>query len=629
MRIWSRKKYSLRSLWPRSLRGQLVVSLILLELAVLSLFALLLLRAERSELRVRTDRRMDYEARISAAQMATALRETDSGALAEIIAAAQRNPGVQAIELVDPRGRVLAGNASTNLAFPANALARATAAQKPILLPGRNHTAGVIAAARSHGTLYGFVLIVPSVEFDRQDLHATLRISFLIAILALAGCTLVGGILASSIAQPLTQLLEATRQLTRNPEDKSAFPLPVRSENEVGELTFAFNRLIHAVREQRANSRETLALLDSILANAPIGFAFFDRKCHLVRVNHFLAQMNELPINRYSGKTAREVFPGQIGQRLEQAVEQVLDDAQPVRDLELSSEWHGSASRTRTWLVNVYPIHTEAQEVRWVGAVLVDATDRKQAEDALRKTEKLAAAGRLAASIAHEINNPLEAVTNLLFLIRQSPMDEEITRYVEMAQHEVARVSEIAQQTLRFYRQSTLPTTANVRELMDSVLALHQGRLTNLQIKVDRQYEASATLFCFAGELRQLFTNLVSNAVDAMMPGGGRLTLRIRTAKSPGDGQLSGIRVTIADTGCGIDADSLRRIFEPFYTTKDATGTGLGLWVSAEILRKHQATIAVRSRAAVGGSTRERSGTVFSIFFPHLTEQKGNAKQAS
>jgi signal transduction histidine kinase len=153
----------------------------------------------------------------------------------------------------------------------------------------------------------------------------------------------------------------------------------------------------------------------------------------------------------------------------------------------------------------------------------MDASDRKRSEEALRKTEKLAATGRLAASIAHEINNPLEAITNLLYLLQQPRQLQEPARsYVEMAEHEVRRISEITQQMLRFYRQSTLPGRANLAELLDSVLSLHQTRLRNLGHHRRAGYDSNAIdLYCFAGELRQVFANLIGNAIDAMPAGGG------------------------------------------------------------------------------------------------------------
>jgi signal transduction histidine kinase len=600
-----------------------VAGLVMLELIVLSVFVLLLLRAERAELLVRTGRRILYEASLSAAEGAAALHDGDNGALASVLAGARHDPGVKGIEILDASGKVVAVSSAEKVVFPSLSLTQAATANRPLLSIAKSGQANAaIAAMRLDGLLYGYVIVLPSAQPDLRELHQTLRITLFAAIIALAGCTWLAGLLANNIARPLALLLRSTRQLIRNPEDKSALPLTTNADNEVGELTQAFHRLILTIQEQRAQSRETLALLDSILANAPIGFAFFDKRHRVVRVNTFLAKMNGLAVSRYTGKLVTEVFPGAAGKRLDYGVERVLEGGEPVRDLELEGEAQGRALTSgsgtggvpaRTWIVNLYPIGTEDEPIRWVGAVMVDATGRKQSEEALRKTEKLAAAGRLAASIAHEINNPLEAVTNLLYLIEQADLDAESAQYVAMAQHELARVSEITQQTLRFYRQSTLPGQAKLGELMDSVLALHQGRLVAMQIKVNRDYDADASLFCFSGEIRQLLTNLVSNGVDAMMPNGGQFTIRIRRARGVKRPEQEGVLVTIADTGYGIPADTLPHIFEPFYTTKEATGTGLGLWVSAQILRKHQAKVAVRSCTGEGGRP---SGTVFRVFFP-------------
>jgi signal transduction histidine kinase len=252
-----------------------------------------------------------------------------------------------------------------------------------------------------------------------------------------------------------------------------------------------------------------------------------------------------------------------------------------------------------------------------VGAVIVDTTERKRAEDALRKTEKLAAAGRLAASIAHEINNPLEAVTNLLYLLcTQKNLDSQARAYAELAQHEVARVSEITQQTLRFYRQSSIAVMSNVSELLDSVLALHLGRVHALRVEVYRRYERDVSLYCFAGELRQLFANLVGNALDAMLRSGGTLRLSVRKSRSWRNPDVTGVRISVCDTGSGMTPAVRLRIFEPFFTTKEDTGTGLGLWVSAEIVQKHGGVVRVRSRAAETIHAGQMPGTIFMLFFP-------------
>ncbi len=266
--------------------------------------------------------------------------------------------------------------------------------------------------------------------------------------------------------------------------------------------------------------------------------------------------------------------------------------------------------------MNIYPVRSTNEGIRWAGALIVDISSRLHAEEALRKTEKLAAAGRLAASIAHEINNPLEAVTNLLYLLEtQTALDETAHTWVQSAQHEIERVSAITQQTLRFYRQSTKPVRASLPELLDSVLTLHRGRINTLQVECLRRYR-SGELLCLTGELRQLFANLIGNGLDSMRPGGGRLYVRVIDtvdASAPREASVRGVCVTVADTGCGMSDEVKRRIFEPFFTTKEATGTGLGLWVGAEIMQKHGVRLRLRSREA---SANASGGTVFRLFFP-------------
>ena len=261
------------------------------------------------------------------------------------------------------------------------------------------------------------------------------------------------------------------------------------------------------------------------------------------------------------------------------------------------------------WLLSKAVIRPDAQgkSSRMIG-VSMDITTIKQAQEALLQSEKLAAAGRLAASISHEINNPLESVTNLLYLVASDPQLSASTRaFVKQAEDELARVSHIATQTLRFYRQSTRPTHADIPAMLDSVLTLHRGRLANAQIEIVRQYRTKAPLLCFEGELRQVFTNLISNAIDAMSGTRGLLTLRAEHSRNWRNGE-PGIRVTVRDNGSGIPPEILARIFEPFYSTKGNRGTGLGLWVTKEIIEKHRGIVHVRSRVG--------KGTIFSILFP-------------
>ncbi len=254
---------------------------------------------------------------------------------------------------------------------------------------------------------------------------------------------------------------------------------------------------------------------------------------------------------------------------------------------------------------------------------LVVATERAAAkqlrmtEDLLLQSEKLAAVGRLAASISHEINNPLEAVTNLLYLIRNEPsISAEANQYLQQAEGELARVSQIVSQTLRFQRAGATPVRISPAALVDSVLSLHQGRLHHRRIQIARSHRQPEPFRCSEGDVRQILNNLVGNAIDAMSKDGGRLTIRTarmrhaRTAKR-------GLRITVSDTGPGISRATAAHIFEPFYTTKGASGSGLGLWISSTLVKRHGGKLSVRSRTGGG----RYGGTTFSLFLPESPVQ--------
>jgi PAS domain S-box-containing protein len=245
-------------------------------------------------------------------------------------------------------------------------------------------------------------------------------------------------------------------------------------------------------------------------------------------------------------------------------------------------------------------------------AVNTDVTQQRLQEEALRRTEKLAAVGQLASSIAHEINNPLESITNLLYLIRQSNSMSEVEEYAKMAQTELARVTEITLQTLRFHRQQSRPTEVDLVDLLRTVLALYAGRLLVRSITAEVRVVPTPKVCCLEGEMRQVINNLIRNAVDAMNAG-GKLSVRLHPQR--GVHGEPGARFTVADTGEGVDPRMLEHLFEPFQTTKESTGTGLGLWVSKGIVDKHCGRILFRSR-------REgtRRGTVFSVWLPTTGE---------
>ncbi len=267
----------------------------------------------------------------------------------------------------------------------------------------------------------------------------------------------------------------------------------------------------------------------------------------------------------------------------------------------------------RYFLARAVPIRDDRGKLqRWLGTA-TDIHDQKLAEDTLRRTEKLAATGRLAASIAHEINNPLAAVTNSLYLALQMEMSAETRKYLEIAEQELARVAQVTTQTLRFHRQSTAAASTDLCEIMDSAIALFSNRFKWAEIALERQYRGRERVQGYGDELRQVFTNLLGNSLDATRQG-GRVVVRIRAAcdwSAAKQGTAGrGVRATLADTGQGIQAEVRSHLFEPFVSTKEATGAGLGLWVSDGIVRKHSGRIALRTRTA------PPTGTVFTLFLP-------------
>ena len=280
-------------------------------------------------------------------------------------------------------------------------------------------------------------------------------------------------------------------------------------------------------------------------------------------------------------------------------------------------------------LIGVALLNPEsAPEKRQAAAFIADLTLQKRSEEVLRRTEKLAVAGRLAASIAHEINNPLEAITNCLYLVSQSALPPEARTYLELAQKELDRVAQITVQTLRFYRRSTNASRVDIHDLIETVLTLLESRLRGNGVEIVREFGGIPLISAHDGEIRQVLANLVGNAADAL-PGGGRVILRTSLGRHPVDGRR-GVRVSVADNGIGMSLSTLNRIFEPFFSTKGITGTGLGLWVSDEIVEKHRGTLRARSRESRSGRP---GGTVFTLFLPcdvdEAVEQSAQPSQSS
>ena len=234
-----------------------------------------------------------------------------------------------------------------------------------------------------------------------------------------------------------------------------------------------------------------------------------------------------------------------------------------------------------------------------------------QAAEQVRELQKMATIGQLTGSIAHEINNPLESITNLIYLMGTDvSLPEHMRPYLDLAQQELNRVAQIAKQTLSFYREAQTPVRVQLSSLLEEVLVLYSRRLNERRITVERRFEDEDAVTVLPGEIRQIFANLIANAIEAT-PAGGRVVVRLHKATLGERNSTSGMRVTVADSGHGIPADALRRLGQPFFTTKGQKGTGLGLWVSQSIVKRYGGTMRLRTCTVPG-----RQGTTFSLTLP-------------
>jgi PAS domain S-box-containing protein len=456
---------------------------------------------------------------------------------------------------------------------------------------------------------------------------------------------LTGWVANEAQGRPLTEVFrivnESTRQTVENPVEKvcrngtvvglanhtilvsrtgteiniddSAAPI-VEDDGKLSGIVLIFRD----IRERRLHEqeRETLfeevnkryAELEATYNNAAIAMALIDATdFRYLRVNPKLCEMLNLSQEEITGSKVSDVAANVPG--LEDALRTVAA-GQPVAGGLLEGELSTSPGIKRFWTMDYTPVFGRDGEVVAIAAASAEITRQKHAEAILIRNEKLAAVGRLAASIAHEINNPLEALTNVMYLIRGYDLPTEVRGYLDIAERELSRVSAISSQTLRFHKQTTKPTEVGAEQLILEVLSLYQGRLANSRVSVVFCQRTDRKILCMEGEIRQVINNLVSNALDAIQAKEGRIIVRVREGSNQRTRQKM-LVVTVADNGSGISAEVAKQIFEPFFSTKGHGGTGLGLWISREIVERHRGTLSVRS-----SQRSVTSGTVFTMRLP-------------
>jgi signal transduction histidine kinase len=259
--------------------------------------------------------------------------------------------------------------------------------------------------------------------------------------------------------------------------------------------------------------------------------------------------------------------------------------------------------------LTISPVRDETGKVIAAAKIARDITQQRKTEQALRTTERLASVGRLAATVAHEINNPLEAVTNLVYLAQGSAVRDDVRTYLHQIEQELRRISHISKQTLGFYRENVAASAVRVGEILQPLISVFGNRMQNKGIDLRIEVRRDPEIYAKEGEIRQLVANLLSNSIDAVKFR-GIIRIRVDATRLHRQGSW-GTRITVADSGSGISPALRAKLFEPFFTTKNDVGTGLGLWVSKNIVERHHGSIRVKSNTTPG-----RSWTVFSVLLP-------------
>ena len=357
------------------------------------------------------------------------------------------------------------------------------------------------------------------------------------------------------------------------------------------------------IRAREEWSRVTLSSIgDAVIAT--------DKNGSVTYVNQIAEELTGIKLKDAKGQPIHQVFPifnEHTRKPVDNPVAKVLESG-----LIMGLANHTVLQRRDGELIPIEdsaaPIYDDNHQLLGVVMVFRDVTLEKQSQSVMRKAEKLAAAGRLAATMAHEINNPLEAVTNLIYIVRRTAnLPDETQSYLAMAEQELDRVSHITRQTLGFYRDSSEPGPVEMRGVIESVLKIYDNKIRSKSVGLELELAECPAIFGLQGEMKQLIANLVSNAADAIGHGG-----KIRIVMAPATHKhSSGVELKVEDNGPGISTEHRTHIFEPFFTTKKDVGTGLGLWVSKEIAERHGGHIEVSS-----GKESNLGGAVFTVFLP-------------
>jgi PAS domain S-box-containing protein len=446
------------------------------------------------------------------------------------------------------------------------------------------------------------------IRSDLQALYDRFK-SYGLILLGIVGASLVAALALSRIAQrviskPILRLAETARLVSRGKDYRVRVPA-TGDHDEVSVLVNAFNEMLVEIQKRdsalQESERQFRSLADSIPQLAWMGgpngeLFWYNRRWY-----------------EYTGTTPQQMLGWgwrsvHDPEKLDAVIEKWKRAIETGEPFDMIFPLRGADGTYRDFFTLASPVRDDKGNVaRWFGTN-TDITEQRRAEEALRQTEKLAATGRLAASIAHEINNPLEAVINLVYLARKQPANAR--KYLDLADQELERIAQITRNTLGFYRDSSSTKEVDISEVLGEVIALYWRKIQFKNISVRPDYGNGIKIVGFPGEIRQIFANLVANAIEALSAEGSLVIRASRVTLRDGSNR-TGVRITFLDNGIGIAPENRNKIFQPFYTTKKDVGTGLGLWLTLQLVEKHHGSLRVRSSVEPG-----RSWTVFSVFLP-------------
>jgi PAS domain S-box-containing protein len=394
------------------------------------------------------------------------------------------------------------------------------------------------------------------------------------------------------------------------------------SRRQLAKVARSFNRALLTAEARTEELNQSQRWLGTVLGSIGDGVLATDKRGHIMFSNSVAQEILGLSMGDINDRPTNEmirVVDEYTRKPVPDAFQKVMEEHKPFEPSDHKLLLRHDGKEVPVTLV-AFPMRHNGVHPNGVVIVLRDMTAQRQSERTLQSAEKMASMGRIAATVAHEIHNPLDALGNLLYLLEHSSsLDNNSKTYVRLAQEELERVTNISAQMLTFSREARQPVEVNLTEVLDNVLTLFEGRIRRMGVTVVKDYQSELPVFALPGEMRQVFSNLVGNALDAMN-GPGRLTVKTETSHAWRGFREPGVRVIVCDTGSGIPAEVRPLLMNPFVTSKGEKGTGLGLWVSRGIVAKYHGSLRYRTSTTPG-----HSGTCFSVFFPTWGKERESA----